>query len=183
MRTKESSTNQPSSRRLRPMPEALARPGTSKGGLGFGRQLLWLPGHLTYLRVFWRSTHKHLRPLGGPYHPSVMPPPPAGVWMGRTRQGGRNSKLSASCAWPSSGLDSAGTNCTACWGCYWLENAFIQGFARVWLQGSGNLLLVHAYRRERVISAEALFLRLHFFPRRRACSISFCYDKTFSMTL
>lgn len=48
------------------MPEALARPGTSEGGLGFGRKLLWLLGPLTYLRVFWSSTHKHLRPLGNP---------------------------------------------------------------------------------------------------------------------
>lgn len=34
------------------MPEALEGPGTSKGGLGFGRKLLWLPGHVTHLRVF-----------------------------------------------------------------------------------------------------------------------------------
>lgn len=64
--TKESSTNQPSSRRPRPMPEALAGPGTSKGGLGFGRKLLWLPGHVTYLRVFWSSAHNTLDPWGDP---------------------------------------------------------------------------------------------------------------------
>ncbi|XP_036697363.1 carbonic anhydrase 12 isoform X1 [Balaenoptera musculus] len=64
--TKESSTNRPSSRRLRPTPEALACPGVSKEGLGFGHNLLWLPAHLKYLTVLWSSTHKHPRPLGDP---------------------------------------------------------------------------------------------------------------------
>ncbi|XP_027956080.1 carbonic anhydrase 12 isoform X3 [Eumetopias jubatus] len=49
--TKESFTNRPSRRRLRPMPEAPELPGTSKEGLCFGHYTLWLPRHLKYLRV------------------------------------------------------------------------------------------------------------------------------------
>lgn len=51
--------------------------------------------------------------------------------------------------------------------------------SRVWESASCPRLQTRTF----VVSAEALFLRLHFFPRRRACSISFCYDKTFSLTL
>ncbi|XP_012915013.1 carbonic anhydrase 12 isoform X8 [Mustela putorius furo] len=49
--TKESFTNQPSRRRLKPMPEAPELSGTSKEGLCFGHYILWLPKHLKYLRV------------------------------------------------------------------------------------------------------------------------------------
>lgn len=73
---------------------------------------------------------------GGP--PILMPQPlPVHLWMGRTRQRGRNSELPTSSVWHHEVVWILGAQTKSpTGGCYWSENTFTQGFTWVWFQGS-----------------------------------------------